>query len=47
MTAEQLAKRHLDVDLTQEAFWQQTVESLAPRVDAFEALLDELDPAKQ
>jgi len=42
MSAEDLALKHLQVDLTRPEFWQQTVDSLAERVDAFETLLDEL-----
>ncbi len=42
MTAEELARSHLAVELTDEAFWLRTVNSMAPRVDAFEALLDDL-----
>ena len=42
MTAEELARSHLAVDLTDEEFWLRTVNSMAPRVDAFETLLDEL-----
>lgn len=43
MTAEDLAQKHLQVDLTTPDFWQETVHSLESRVDAFEALLDELN----
>lgn len=43
MTAEDLAREHLEVDLAAPGFWQQTVRSLERRVDAFEALLDELN----
>ena len=42
MTAEDLAARHLQVDLRDTRFWNDTLAALAPRVDAFEALLDEL-----
>jgi oligoendopeptidase F len=42
MSAEDLANKHLDVDLTQPDFWQGTIASLEGRVDAFEKLLDEL-----
>ena len=43
MTAEELAAKHLNVDLTEPVFWQETVSSLEGRVDAFEKLLDELN----
>ena len=42
MTAEDIAAEHLDVDLKDVSFWSDTLATLAPRVDAFEALLDEL-----
>jgi oligoendopeptidase F len=42
MSAEDLATKHLEVDLTRSEFWQNTVTSLESRVDAFEDLLDEL-----
>ena len=42
MTAEDLARQHLDADLEQPEFWQDTVDSLTPRIDTFQALLDEL-----
>lgn len=41
MTAEALAKKHLDADLTKPAFWCETLEALEPRVDGFEAILKE------
>jgi oligoendopeptidase F len=41
MTAEQLAIKHLDVDLTEPEFWNQTLAALEPRVDAFEAVITE------
>jgi oligoendopeptidase F len=43
MSAEDLALKHLGVDLAKPDFWQQTVNSLESRVDAFEELLDELN----
>jgi len=43
MTAEDLAAKHLDVRLDAPEFWQQTIASLATRVDTFEALLDEIE----
>jgi oligoendopeptidase F len=42
MTAEQLARTHLDVELDGPAFWRATIDSLEPRVAAFEALVDEV-----
>ena len=42
MTAEDLAQQHLGVDLEQPPFWQATIDSLTPRIDAFADLLDEL-----
>jgi len=45
MTAEDLAAAHLGVALDQPDFWQQTVDALRQRVDAFEALLDEIEGA--
>jgi oligoendopeptidase F len=42
MSAEDLATKHLEVDLTRPEFWQNTITSLESRVDAFEDLLGEL-----
>ncbi len=42
MTAEDLAQRHLQVDLATPQFWQETVDKLEPRVAAFEQLVDRL-----
>ncbi len=42
MTAEDLARRHLDVDLTQPYYWQDTLSLIEARVDRFESLTDEL-----
>ena len=41
MSAEDLASRYLDGDLTQPAFWQRTVNQLESRVNHFERLCDE------
>ena len=41
MTAEDLAARHLEVDLTRPDFWRGTVEMLAARIDRFEELVDQ------
>ena len=43
MTAEELALKHLDARLDDTEFWQSTIDALAPRVDSFEALLDDID----
>ena len=40
MTTEDLAAKHLDVDITRPDFWRGTLESLAPRVDDFERLVE-------
>ena len=42
MSAEDLATKHLEVDLTRPEFWQNTITSLESRGDAFEDLLGEL-----
>ena len=42
MSAETLAARHLDVALDAPPFWEDTVQRIAPRVAAFEALVDRL-----
>ena len=42
MTAEDLARTHLDADLTKPDFWRETVSMLETRVDYFEGLVDEL-----
>lgn len=41
MTAEQLASKHLDVDLTSPEFWCDTLAALEPRVDAFAEVMGE------
>ena len=43
MTAEDLAAHHLGVALDEPVFWQNTIAAIGERVDAFEALLDEID----
>ena len=43
MTAEELAARHLAVNLAEGDFWRDTIKALAQRVDSFEALLDEIE----
>lgn len=45
MNAEDLAKKHLGVRLDEPSFWRETLDGLAARVDAFEALLDEIGRA--
>ena len=42
MTAEDLAGRHLGVDLTRPDFWRGTVEMLAARIDRFEELVEQV-----
>ena len=42
MTAEELAARHLDADLTRPEFWRGTVEMLATRIDRFEELVHQV-----
>lgn len=41
MTAEALAAKHLEVDLTRPEFWCDTLEALEPRVDAFAQVMSE------
>ena len=40
MTAEDLAAKHLDADLTRPDFWRDTVRRLEARIDRFEALVE-------
>ena len=40
MTAEELAAKHLDVDLTQPEFWRDTLAMLETRIDVFERLVE-------
>jgi len=42
MGANSLAQKHLAVRLDQPDFWQQTINTLSPRVDAFEQVLEEV-----
>ncbi len=42
MTAEDLARKHLDADLSDKTFWQHTVDALEPRITYFENLCDQL-----
>ncbi len=42
MTAEDLAAKHLDVDLSRPDFWRDTVAMLRPRVNHFEKLVNEV-----
>lgn len=44
-TAEELAARHLEADITQADFWRDTLLSLEPLVDDFETLVGRLVPA--
>ena len=41
MTAEELAAKHLDADLTRPEFWRGTVAMLEGRIDRFEALVEQ------
>lgn len=41
MTAEDLARQHLDVDIRKPAFWEDTLAALEPRVEAFEGVITE------
>ena len=41
MTAEDLAARHLEADLTRPKFWRRTVAMLASRIDRFEELVEQ------
>src|SRR5690625_4289068 len=43
MTVEDLAKKHLDVDLTKEEFWTAGIDIMAKDVEEFIRLTDELD----
>ena len=40
MTAEELAAKHLDVDLARPDFWRDTIALLEPRIDHFERLVE-------
>ena len=42
MSAEDLVSKHLNADISQTQFWQQTVDALEPRINEFENLCDEL-----
>ena len=41
-TAEELAYKHLDADLTQPAFWRDTIRMLESRIDYFETLVEQV-----
>jgi oligoendopeptidase F len=41
MTAEELAAKHLDADLTKEDFWKETLAALEPRVNDFAGVIAE------
>jgi oligoendopeptidase F len=41
MSAEDLARKHLDADLTRPEFWHQTLAALEPRVNDFEKVISE------
>ena len=40
-TAEELAQKHLDVDLTRPTFWRDTIRMLQTRIDHFETLVEQ------
>lgn len=40
MPAEEVVMEHLQMDLTQEAFWQQSLDMVSEQIDRFEALLE-------
>ena len=42
MTAEELAEKHLGVDLTQHAFWEDALGMVSKQITHFESLVDEL-----
>ena len=42
-TAEELAHKHLDVDLTQPVFWRDTIRMLESRIDYFETLVEGIE----
>ena len=42
LTAEDLAAKHLDADLSRPDFWRESIAMLKPRVDHFDKLVDEL-----
>ena len=44
-TAEDLSLNHLGVKIDEPEFWLATIDSMAPRIDAFENLLDEIEGA--
>ena len=47
MSAEDLAREHLQVDLRRPEFWQASVDIARSQVDAFEQLMGEVDGAGQ
>ena len=42
MTAENLAESHLSRDITSQNFWDNVIETIRPRVDEYERLLDQV-----
>ena len=44
MTAENLATHHLGCDIRDQAFWDEVIDSISPRVDAYEKLLSLVKP---
>ena len=44
MTAEDLADQHLGADIRDETFWDEVINSMGPRIDAYENLLSRTNP---
>ena len=44
MTAEDLADQHLGSDIRDETFWDEVINSMGPRIDAYENLLSRTNP---
>jgi oligoendopeptidase F len=40
MTAEDLAERHLGFDIQSQSFWDNVIDSIHPRIDEYERLLN-------
>lgn len=41
MRAEEVVQKHLQMDLTQETFWQQSLDRVSNQIDEFERLISE------
>jgi len=46
MTAEVLAESHLGQDIQSQTFWDNVINSIRPRIDEYELLLDSVLQAK-